>query len=70
MAQHQGRLRSALDTVDPVWARVRTEAEDVVRREPELATFIYTSVLHTHRWKQPSCSASPSGSTTRISVAR
>ena len=46
MAQYQGRLKSALDTVDPVWARVRNEAEDVVRREPELATFIYTSVLH------------------------
>src|SRR5262245_44751780 len=46
MAQYQGRLKNALDTVDPVWARVRSEAEDVVRREPELATFIYTSVLH------------------------
>jgi serine O-acetyltransferase len=46
MAQHQTRLRSALDTVDPIWARVVREAEDVVRREPELATFIYASVLH------------------------
>jgi serine O-acetyltransferase len=46
MAQHQGRLKSALDTVDPVWARVRVEAEDVARREPELATFIYSSVLN------------------------
>ncbi len=32
--------------VDPVWSRVRVEAEEVVRREPELATFIYASVLH------------------------
>src|SRR5262249_56381889 len=47
-----GGLRSVLDTVDPVWERVRTEAEDVVRREPELATFIYASVLH-----QPSLEA-------------
>src|SRR5215207_4759364 len=46
MAQHQTRLRNALDTVDPVWARIRTEAEEVVRREPELASFIYTSILH------------------------
>ncbi|HML08342.1 MAG TPA: serine O-acetyltransferase [Xanthobacteraceae bacterium] len=44
MAQHQAR--PALDTVDPVWARVRREAEQVVRREPELATFIYSTVLH------------------------
>jgi serine O-acetyltransferase len=45
MAQQQQR-RAALDTVDPVWARVRQEAEEVVRREPELAGFMYASVLH------------------------
>jgi serine O-acetyltransferase len=44
MAQQQAR--PALDTVDPVWARVRREAEDVVRREPALATFIYSTILH------------------------
>jgi serine O-acetyltransferase len=44
MAQHQ--VRPALDKVDPVWARIRREAEDVVRREPELATFIYSTILH------------------------
>src|SRR4051794_35343878 len=46
MRQHQTKLKPALDTVDPVWARIRREAEDVVRREPELASFIYTSLLH------------------------
>jgi serine O-acetyltransferase len=46
MAQQQTKLKNALDTVDPVWARVRQEAEEVVRREPELASFIYTSILH------------------------
>src|SRR5271170_523133 len=44
MAQYQAK--PALDTVDPVWARIRREAEDVVRREPELATFMYSAVLH------------------------
>ena len=44
MAQYQAK--PALDTVDPVWARIRREAEDVVRREPELATFIYSTILH------------------------
>jgi serine O-acetyltransferase len=44
MAQHQAK--PALNTVDPVWARVRLEAEEVVRREPELASFIYSTVLH------------------------
>ena len=43
MAQQQ--VRPVLDKVDPVWARVRHEAEDVVKREPELATFIYSTIL-------------------------
>jgi serine O-acetyltransferase len=46
VVQQQRKFSSALDTVDPVWARVRSEAEAVVRAEPELATFIYASVLH------------------------
>jgi serine O-acetyltransferase len=46
MAQQQTRLTSPLDKLDPVWSRIRREAEDVVRREPELATFIYSTVLH------------------------
>ena len=46
MAQFQTRPAKGLDKVDPVWARMRGEAEDIARREPELATFIYENVLH------------------------
>jgi len=46
MAQYQTRPAKGLDKVDPVWMRIRSEAEDVTRREPELATFIYENVLH------------------------
>jgi serine O-acetyltransferase len=46
MAQHQTRPVRGLDKVDPVWARVRAEAEDAARSEPELATFIYECILH------------------------
>ena len=42
----QQRTKPALDTVDPTWWRIRNEAEEVVRREPEMASFIYTSILH------------------------
>jgi serine O-acetyltransferase len=49
MAQQQTRLASALDKVDPVWARIRNEADEAVRREPELASFIYASILHHDR---------------------
>jgi serine O-acetyltransferase len=40
---------ATLTALDPVWERVRSEAEDIVRREPELASFIYASVLHHER---------------------
>jgi serine O-acetyltransferase len=46
MAQPQKKHTQALDTLDPVWARIRREAEDIVRREPELASFIYATILH------------------------
>ena len=46
MAQHQVKATSTLGKVDPVWARIRSEAEEVVRREPELATFIFSTILH------------------------
>src|SRR5215208_6655951 len=45
MAQIQSNTASALGRVDPVWARIRHEADEVVRREPELATFIYSTIL-------------------------
>ena len=46
MAQFQTRPARGLDKVDPVWARIRNEAEDIAHREPELATFIYENILH------------------------
>ena len=46
MAQQQTRPSPALDKVDPVWTRIRREAEAVARNEPELASFIYASILH------------------------
>jgi serine O-acetyltransferase len=46
MAQVQARPAKGLDKVDPVWSRIRSEAEDVAHREPELAAFIYENILH------------------------
>src|SRR5215831_7299244 len=46
MAQQQTRPSHTLDKVDPVWTRIRREAEAVARNEPELASFIYASILH------------------------
>ena len=50
MAHYQTRpaknANLGLDKVDPVWARIREEAEEITRREPELSTFIYENILH------------------------
>src|SRR6185312_5681423 len=46
MPHQQTRAVKSLDKVDPVWARVRQEAKEIARQEPELATFIYENVLH------------------------
>jgi serine O-acetyltransferase len=46
MAQQQSRPVRAIGKVDPVWARIRDEAEQIVRREPEIATFLFSSILH------------------------
>src|SRR5215469_2155654 len=41
---HPQRINPA-EKIDPLWARIRTEAEAVVRQEPQLASFIYASLL-------------------------
>ena len=48
MAQQQQNVRpiNELSRLDPVWARIREEAEQVVQSERELASFIYSVVLH------------------------
>ena len=46
MAQQRSRSASPIQKVDPVWSRMREEAEQIVRAEPQIATFIYSSVLH------------------------
>src|ERR1700744_6674788 len=50
MAIHQiNPQNTKMAALDPIWDRVRNEAEDIVRREPELASFIYSTVLHHER---------------------
>lgn len=46
MAQLQTKAAKGLDKVDPGWARIRQEAEDITRREPELATFVFENILN------------------------
>ncbi|MBI3436034.1 MAG: serine O-acetyltransferase [Proteobacteria bacterium] len=46
MPQQNIRPTATLDKVDPVWTRIRREAEQIARAEPQLASFIYATVLH------------------------
>ena len=45
MALHK-KLPQGVQAIDPVWSRVRDEAEECARREPALASFIFTTVLN------------------------
>jgi serine O-acetyltransferase len=38
-----------VETVDPIWTELRREAQAIVRNEPELATFLYSTILNHDR---------------------
>jgi serine O-acetyltransferase len=44
MARETSKIK-AVEKIDPVWDRIRTEAEDIARAEPGLGGFIYSAVL-------------------------
>jgi serine O-acetyltransferase len=52
MAKHQPKFAAGVRSLDPVWARVREEAEEITRNAPELATFIFTTVLNHDKLEQ------------------
>lgn len=39
----------ALSSVDPIWSAVRADAEQIVRSEPAMASFVYATVLNHDR---------------------
>jgi serine O-acetyltransferase len=44
MAQPQRKV-SALDNAEPIWTRIRREAEAIVRQEPQLAAFVQAAIF-------------------------
>ena len=46
MSQGQSARVIGLGKVDPIFSRMRVEAEETVRKEPELAGFFMASVLN------------------------
>jgi serine O-acetyltransferase len=51
----QRAQRSNVATVDPIWAELRREAEEVVRAEPALGGFIYATILSKNRLEDVVC---------------
>lgn len=44
--KRESRLPEDVADLDPIWARIRAEAEAIAANEPELASFVYANVLN------------------------
>jgi serine O-acetyltransferase len=55
MSRASSPHRSNITAVDPIWAALRQEAEDVVRKEPALGGFLYATVLSKSRLEDAVC---------------
>lgn len=54
--------KTDLAVCDPVWSRVRDEAEEVLRTEPQLASLMVATILNHPTLEGPSRIASPPAS--------
>lgn len=52
---HRAKHHAVIQTVDPVWDRVRKDAEDIAQREPALASFVIANVLNHTRLDDAVC---------------
>ncbi|MDH3580946.1 MAG: serine O-acetyltransferase [Hyphomicrobiales bacterium] len=55
MAQSRTNTRSKLETCDPVWQQVQSEAEALSGSEPALASFVYATILSQSRLEDSIC---------------
>lgn len=46
MSKSSPQAQDKIQAVDPIWAKVRTEASEVAEREPVLSCFIYATILN------------------------
>lgn len=47
--------RTNVESYDPIWHTIRVEAEEITRREPALASFIFANVLNHARLEDAIC---------------
>ena len=56
MSQAQtSRSRPGLRNVDPVWSRIREEAEEIAAKDPSLGGFIFSNVLNYDTFEDALC---------------
>jgi len=55
MSQQRSHQHPAVQSYDPIWDTIRADAEEIVEREPALASFIYATVLNHDRLEQAIC---------------
>ena len=48
-ARTRRRASDPVKTVDPIWAEVRAEADEIVRTVPTMASFVFATVLNHDR---------------------
>lgn len=49
---HQSAKQQHVSTLDPVWGRIRAEAEEAARNDPSLGGFLFGAVLNHDRFEQ------------------
>jgi serine O-acetyltransferase len=49
------QLRRNVEPLDPIWQRVRAEAEEITAKEPALASFVFATVLNHSRLELAVC---------------
>src|SRR5262245_50312332 len=53
--QFTGIRQANVESYDPLWARVRAEAEEIAKQEPALGGFIFANVLNHARLEDAIC---------------
>jgi len=48
-SKQEVRAKTDIETVDPIWSQMRREVEEIVAREPALASFAFSTILNHDR---------------------
>jgi serine O-acetyltransferase len=52
---HNAAVQQPVEKLDPVWDRIRSEAEEAARNDPSLGGFLFAAVLNHHSFESALC---------------